>query len=87
MKGISDSRAEKLNPSNWYFWKQTIVLELKVRGLWSIVQTPLPALPSDTQKDQDDEAGLVTFQILERSEFNKVSSARNAWQCGIKQSK
>lgn len=84
MKGILDSRAEKLNASNWYFWKQTIILELKVRGLWNSVQTPIPAAPTDIQKAEDDKARLVILQMLERTEFDKVSSARNAYELFVK---
>lgn len=78
MKGVLDTRAEKLNSSNWYFWKQTIVLELRVRGLWNIVQAPLPLVVRDNQKSEDDKARLVILQMLERSEFDRVSSATSA---------
>lgn len=84
MKGVLDTRVEKLNGSDWAFWKQTIILELKCRALWNTFQFPLPISPTETQKSEDDKARLVILQMLERREFDKVSSATTAYDLFLK---
>lgn len=79
MQPIIESKAEKLNSTNYYSWHQTIKANLIANGLYDFCVTFKDYEAKDFDHKKDNQAKYIILSSMKPEEVNKTGLCRTAF--------